>query len=209
VVVTTDEASHKFFGPPYLDGTITDVTVTDFVMATQRSRVLLTQQSFGLTILKFDTYQPGLQAGQVIAVANVVRGINTTFLIQEVRIDPLGAGQYVYHLSCGAWNWNMVDILVKLAAGVQQLNLTQSETAALLILQQVQHNVSVHTSSFCCPGLGYRGTPLTGFKQTRLAGPYYARASFVGDSHDAYAGFSTVVLNRMYVMRPMVGPIPL
>jgi hypothetical protein len=174
-IVVTDENSHAFFGNPYLDGFINDSTVYDIATAIQRCKVLLAQQSFGLTTLKLDIWKGGLQAGMVIQVTNAVRGISGTYLVQEVETEPLGGPNFVYHLTLGAWNWGLIDFLLKLPtlATFQDDQNTSTQTVQL---SQVQSNVEVHDS----------------WQYATRSGPYYARATPVGDGHDAYPGFFTI-----------------
>ncbi len=174
-LVVTDEISRKFFGG-YFDGSISDNTIFDVTTAIQRSKVLLSQQSFGLVTLKIDTYQPGIQSGMLIHVVNAVRGINATYLVQNVVVDPYGSGKFIFHLTLGAWDWNLIDFLLKLPAIVQQ-DTNPDEVTEFVVLQQLLANVQVrdawtHTST----------TP----------GGYCAHASILGDGHDAYPGFSTI-----------------
>jgi len=174
-LVITDEVSRKFFGG-YFDGSISDNTIFDVTTAIQRSKVLLSQQSFGLVTLKIDTYQPGIQSGMLIHVVNAVRGINATYLVQNVVVDPYGSGKFIFHLTLGAWDWNLIDFLLKLPAIVQQ-DTNPDEVTEFVVLQQLLANVQVrdawtHAST----------TP----------GGYCAHASVLGDGHDAYPGFATI-----------------
>jgi len=176
-VVVTDETAHKFFGDPYLDGTISDQNVFDAATGVQRAKVLLAQQSFGLTSLKIDCWQPGLRSGQLVSIKNGLRGINTAYLVQQVETQPLGAGNFVYHLTLGAWHWNIIDVIVKLAASTAVVDNSQDENTSILALFQVAANATVSTSTI---------------KKAETVGPYYARASVVGDGHDAFPGFATI-----------------
>lgn len=172
-----DEKSHQFFGDPYLDGTINDNTVFDLQTAIQRSKIMLSQQNFGLTSLKVDVWKPGVQAGMVINVFNALRGINGNYIVQEVQIAPLGAGNFVYHLSLGAWNWNIIDFLLKLPTLSTFQNDQQNSNQETVIIESIISKVQVHdvwTTITTAPGV------------------YYARAAVVGDGHDAYPGFATI-----------------
>src|SRR6266567_84332 len=140
-LVVTDEASHKFFGG-YYDGSISDNTIFDVNTAIQRSKVLLSQQAFGLVTLKINTYQAGIQSGMLIKVVNVVRGINATYLVQNVTIDPYGSGKLVFSLTLGAWDWNLIDFLLKLPAIVQQ-DTNPDEVTEFVVLQQLLAIVQV------------------------------------------------------------------
>lgn len=176
-LIITDEGSHRYYGGAYLDGSIDDNTIFDITTAIQRCKVLLSQQSYGLLTLKLEVYnKPGVQAGMLIHVYNQLRGINATYLVQEVQTEPLGAGNFVYHLTLGAWNWNLIDFLMKLPT-LATFQDNQSETQETVNIVQVLTNVNVHdawSSKISTQGL------------------YYARATAVGDGHDAYPGFSTV-----------------
>lgn len=176
-VVVADETSHRFFGDPYLDGSISDQNVFDAATGVQRAKVLLSQQSFGLTSLKVDCWQPGIRSGQLLSVKNTVRGINGTYLVQQVETQPLGAGNFVYHITLGAWHWNIIDVIIKLAASTAVVDNSQDENTSILALFQVTANVTATTSTI---------------KKAETVGPYYARASVVGDGHDAFPGFATI-----------------
>ena len=174
--ILTDEVSHKFFGA-YFDGSIDDSTVFDPTTAIQRSKVLLSQQSFGLTTIKCDIYKAGIQAGMAIHVTNALRGINGTYLVQAVDINPLGGGNFVFRLTLGAWNWNLLDFLLKLPTLAAFQDDTPDEVTTLLNILSVSTNVMVHDAWT---------------KSAVGNGPYYARATVVGDGHDAFPGFATI-----------------
>jgi len=176
VISVTDEISHSFFGDPYLDGSISDQNVFDVPTAIQRCKVLLAQQSFGLTSLKVDQWRPGIKSGQTIQIVNSLRSINGSYLVQAVETAPLGAGNFVYHLTLGAWNWNIIDIIVKLAGQAALSDQTSAEDPSLLLILQVLNHVDVQTS----------------WLKLETVGPYYARSATVGDGHDAFPGFATV-----------------
>lgn len=176
-IVVSDQTSIQFFGPPALEGTISDASVFDRNTAIQRCKVLLTQQSFGLVSPMIDCWQPGLQSGQLLKVVNAVRGINTTYLIQQVETAPLGAGNFVFHLTLGAWNWNLVDVIVKLAAGQAVSDQSIQTNDETVDVEQTQASVQAST---------------TWVKLYEHTGPYYARSSAVGDGHDSFPGFATI-----------------
>ena len=117
-VVLTSAASLGFFGM-YLDGVSRHHCDRDS-HAIQQSRVLLSEQAFGLTTLEFDVWQAGLVPGTVITVYNAVRKINANFIIQSVEGFFQGggvAGTVRYHVVCGAWHWNVVDVLMSMLSG--------------------------------------------------------------------------------------------
>lgn len=175
-VLITDEKSHKFFGDPYLDGTIDDNTVVDLPTAIQRCKVLLSQQAYGLTSLKVDCWKAGIQAGMIIQLTNAMRGINGTFIVQEVQISPIGGGNFVYHLSLGAWNWNLIDFLLKLPT-LSTFTDDQSDNQETITINSVQAPMTM--------------TDVWASK-TSTSGSYYSRSIAVGDGHDAYPGLSTI-----------------
>lgn len=177
VISVTDEFSHTFFGDPYLDGSISDQNIFDTPTAIQRCKVLLAQQSFGLVSLKVDHWKPGIKSGQTIMIQNTLRGINGSYLVQAVETAPLGAGNFVYHLTLGAWNWNVIDVIVKLAGQAAVSDQTSAEDPSLLLILQVINRVDVQTSWV---------------KKAETTGPYYARSTPVVDGHDAYPGFATI-----------------
>ncbi len=176
-LVLTDEGSHDFFGT-YLDGTIDDNTVFDNATAIQRCKVLLSQQSYGLVSLKVGTYRAGAQAGMLIHVTNPLRGLNGTYLIQNVQIEPLGSGNFLFHLSLGAWNWNLIDFLLKLPT-LAAFGDNTNDTTETVIIQQVFASVVLHDA----------------WSNHTSVGPYYARATPSGDGHDSFPGFATIASN--------------
>ena len=156
---------------------MTGVQTCALPISIQRCKVLLTQQSFGLVSPMIDCWQPGLQSGQLLKVVNAVRGINTTYLIQQVETAPLGAGNFVFHLTLGAWNWNLVDVIVKLAAGQAVSDQSIQTNDETVDVEQTQASVQAST---------------TWVKLYEHTGPYYARSSAVGDGHDSFPGFATI-----------------
>jgi hypothetical protein len=176
-LMLTDENSHKFFGNPYLDGSIDDNTIFDLTTAIQRCKVLLSQQNFGLVSLKVDTYKAGIQAGMIIHVKNSLRGLNGSYIVQEVEIAPYGGGNFVYHLSLGAWNWNLIDFLLKLPTLATFADDQANETQETVNITSLLVNVQVHDA------WTYK---------TTTQGQYYARSAAVGDGHDAFPGFATI-----------------
>ena len=120
VVVVSDKSSFQYYGRWY-DGKLDDSSVLDATTAIQRARVLLAQQSFGLESLQIVTWQGGLMAGQIVSYVNSLRGVDTTYQVQRVQVDPLGAGHFQYTVDLGAWNWGLTDLVMATArrAGVQ------------------------------------------------------------------------------------------
>lgn len=182
VVQVVDNASFTYFGR-YLDGSINDQTVFDTPTAVARCRTLLAEQSFGLTTLKLRCWKAGLQAGQTIWVKNAIRGINQSYLIQEVQVVPLGAGNFEYDLTLGAWSWNMVDVLISATNAAYNAGLADTndntngvETNAIQI-EQLLSSMGVH---------------MTLSTSTRTWGGYYARTTALGDGHDAYSGLFSI-----------------
>lgn len=182
VIQVVDTPSFTYFGR-YMDGTINDQSVFDTPTAVARCRTLLAEQSFGLTTFKVRVWKSGLQAGQTIQVVNAIRGINQSYLIQEVQVKPLGAGNFEYDVTLGAWSWNMVDVLLSATnaafnAGLAPTNdNTNGVQENAIQIQQLVSSMGVH---------------MTLSTSTRTWGGYYARTSALGDGHDLYAGLSSV-----------------
>lgn len=179
-VVVASTPSYQFFGPPYLDGYISDDTVFDIPTAIQRAKVVLSQQAFGLVTLKIDCWKGGLFSGMTVFVKNTVRGLNGYYLVQQVETESLGGGTLVYHLTLGAWDWNAVDVIMQLAHLAAGTDTAQTET-----VEQVDLNPVSVTANITATWVGPPNSP------TRSQ-PYYARSAAVGDGHDAYPGFATI-----------------
>lgn len=127
IIQLTEENSHAFYGR-YYDGSISDETVVDSATAIQRCRVLLLEQAYGLTTIKLWCWKGGLQAGQQLQLTNTVRGINNTYIIQEVTAQPVSPTTVQYEVTLGAWNWNLVDVLQNLARATAGNDMTEVET---------------------------------------------------------------------------------
>ena len=176
LMVTSDQTAYSFYGQ-YLDGVISDETVFDSATAAKRSRILLAEQGLGLQTLKVQCWKGGLQAGMLLRVDNQYRNIHATFIIQQVETKPLGGGQFVYDVTCGAWNWNVVD-MVRVAVRQGQRNDQSANEQATPV--QLQSNVSILKATYTVTTL------------TRTQGQYYARSTAAGDGKDAYSGLSSV-----------------
>lgn len=175
VVLITATDSYAFFGR-YFDGTISDTSVYDQQTAIQRCRVLLAEQKYGLFSMEIITRQPGLMPGQMLRVVNTVKGINASFQIQKISIKSYGAGIFNYTVELGAWNWNMVDVIMQAAlAGVFD-DTTQDDTTDPVQVYQYQQNVGLHL--------------VASYKATN-SGHYYAHSSATGNG-DAYSGMFTI-----------------
>lgn len=182
VVQVVDTASYAYFGR-YFDGVISDETVFDTATAVARCRTLLAEQSMGLTTLKIRCWKGGLQSGQTLGVFNSIRGINKSYLIQEVDLVPLGAGQFAYDVTLGAWSWNMVDVILGATNAAFNAGLAPVNDN----LNGIQTN-AIQVEQF----LSSMGVTMTLTTNTRQWGGYYARAVALGDGHDAYAGLFSI-----------------
>ncbi|GHO45195.1 hypothetical protein [Ktedonospora formicarum] len=176
VVVLPDPVSVKYYGG-YLDGTLSDETVVDVQVAVQRAKVLLLEQAYGLKTLKLRCWRSGLQSGMILRVDHSIRGIHDSFVIQEVDTKPLGNGFFEYDVTCGAWNWSMVDVLNHLIASAQPQDDSTMEDTTAIDDQEQNENFHVSFSVAAIP---------------KNHGGYYAHDSALGDGHDAYCGFSSI-----------------
>jgi hypothetical protein len=170
VVVVTDRSSYSFYGR-YFDGKLDDSSVLDSTTAVQRARVLLAQQAYGLESLQIVTWQGGLMAGQLVSYVNSLRDVDTTYQVQRVQIDPLGAGYFQYTVDLGAWNWGLTDLVMATArrAGVQDDS--TDETQDVITAEEVAESLLVTE---------------TWTTHSRTTGAYRWRTVAVGDGADAY-----------------------
>ncbi|GHO55529.1 LamG domain-containing protein [Ktedonobacter robiniae] len=176
MVVLPDPVSVRYFGG-YFDGTVSDQTVVDTQVAIQRAKVLLLEQAYGLRTLKLRCWRSGLQSGMVLRVDHSIRGIHDSFIVQEVDIKPMGNGFFEYDVTCGAWNWSMVDILNHLFAAAQPNDTSSQESTTQIDDQEQNENLSLSFSV---------STTTTKF------GTYLAHTFALGDGRDAYAGFCSI-----------------
>lgn len=177
-LIVTSQASYQYFGPPYLDGFLSDDTVFDTNTALQRAKVVLSQQAFGLVTLKIDCWQPGLRSGMTVNVQNTVRALSGPYLVQQVEMEPVGSGVFVFHLTLGSWDWNLLDVMMKLANATAPSDTSQTEVIELVDTNSAVVNANV-TSSWTK-------------NDTLYSSPHYARASALGDGHDSFPGFATI-----------------
>lgn len=173
VVVLTDQSSYQKFGT-YYDGSIVDTSVFDIQTALQRCRVLLLEQSYGLTTLQVRCWRPGLKPGTLLYIKNTIKGINNTYIVQEVSVVPLGGGNFAYDVTVGAWNWNLVDTVLQLAQAATPADTASQDNTAAIQVQQLAE--TIHTSDAVTKKV--RGG----------SGSYLWRTTPVGDGKDIYWG---------------------
>lgn len=176
-VVLADNNSKNFYGA-YLDGVISDSSVFDQSTAIRRCKTLLLEQSFGLETLKMRVWRAGIQAGQIISVNHTVRNIHKSFVVQSVAVVPKGGGGFFeYTLQLGAWNLNLVDLVMQLARNATPDDTSSTESEVVIAIEEVNENVGFHLSFTT---------------QTRTMGLYYPRDTAVGDGHDFYPGLASI-----------------
>ena len=177
VVTMISQSSLSFYGT-YLDAIISDDSVFSTQTAVQRCQALLLEQAFGLVDLEVSLWTPGLQPGQTIRVDHAVRGIHGNYVIQQVKVVPQGGGKFQYDCVFGAWNWNLTDVLLQIAQSATPENdNTEQDNTPVAAFAPIENKL-LHEAWSNGPN--------------RTAGGYYARATAVGDGHDAYPGFFSV-----------------
>lgn len=149
VLQIADQKSVSFFGN-YYDGHLSDTQVRDITTATIRCKTLLAQQAYGLEHLEVTCWQPGLYPGQMLRVDDTLRNIHNTYLVQQVKTAPLnsegGAGNFEYQVACGAWNWNIIDLMM-LAAQHETINDTsENEDTTVIQSETLSEALLVHDS---------------------------------------------------------------
>lgn len=146
IIEVSQQDSFDFFGEWY-DGTISDETVVDTATAVQRCRVVLLENAYGQTSLTVRCYRGGLQPGMQLSLTNTLKGINGVYIIQEVAASPIAVGVFEYVLTLGAWNWNLVDVLMQLAQASANSDLSQQEQTTptqVTISTTVQSGIAVN-----------------------------------------------------------------
>jgi hypothetical protein len=185
IVQLRDQISYNYYGQWY-DSIISDDSVFDNMTAVTRCRTVLAENSMGQTTLKIHCYKSGILPGQILPVYHSVRGLSTTFMVQEVDINPLGAGNFRYDITCGDWRWNFMDLVLATAQSAQNA-LTQSNSPTSSDDNgQGQTSVDVTQSS--------QGHTVVSSTNTisYTPGQFYSRSTPSGDGHDAYVGLATI-----------------
>jgi hypothetical protein len=93
-----------------------------------------------------------------------------------VQIEPLGGGNFYYHLTLGAWNWNIIDFLMKIPTLAAFADDNANVSTEYVVIAAVQSGVAAHA---------------TWSTQARVMGNYVLRTSPVGDGRDGYTGLCT------------------
>jgi hypothetical protein len=176
-VMVTNQQSYSYFGR-WFDGTISDTTVQDKTTAIQRARVLLLEQAYGFEHITLHCWRPGLQAGMLLRIDHNIRAIHNAYIVQSVKVQPLGDGNFQYEVDLGAWNWNLVDVMMQAGRQGNLIDQLDDESQDVVTAQENIQNLGAHIVWM---------TPLT-----RTSGAYYARATALGDGHDAYPGLFTI-----------------
>jgi hypothetical protein len=165
VLKYVDQAGYTKYGM-YLDATISDENVYDPNVAVQRCKLLCYEQSQGLISIELETWKSGLQAGMLLGLYNPLRGINGQYQIQEVDTLPLGAGKFKYKVSCGAWNWNIIDIVTHQAFIAQAVDDNQVDATNTANINQVNLNSQISSSS-SATNIGTPGNYYSGQSNTK------------------------------------------
>ena len=127
-IQVADQASFRYYGM-WLDGVISDESIFDAPTAVGRCRTLLAQQSHGLTTCNCHCFKPGLRSGQIVSLNHSIRGINGSFMVQEVDTAPLGAGNFQYNLTLGAWRLSLVDVVMSTIAAAHAAGINLASDA--------------------------------------------------------------------------------
>lgn len=176
VLQLSNPDSISFFGRSY-ESHVSDETVFDVQTAQQRCRLLLAEQAYGLVHLSVVCWKAGIVPGMLLKVTNTVRGINASYIVQKVKVVPLGGGNFEYEIDLGAWNWQLVDLLLQQAqATAYQPN--SEDDVNTTVIQVAQYNQTINAN-------------ITVTLSSRTTGNYLARTTAVGDGRDAYAGLCT------------------
>lgn len=97
---------------PILATTINDDSITSVADANAIGEAALAKKN-NPTRLSFNTYEPGLRAGQSITVTDSARGLNETLTIQRVTARWLGAsGHAQFSVEAGTGESDGIDVIV-------------------------------------------------------------------------------------------------
>lgn len=182
-IQVADPASFRYYGM-WLDGVISDESIFDAPTAVGRCRTLLAQQSHGLVTCTCHCFKPGLRSGQIVSLSHSIRGITGKFMVQEVDTVPLGAGTFQYNLTLGAWRLSLVDVVMSTIAA--------AHAAGINLASDAQDNGDITNAIQVQQMLEAVKMQEGWTMKTHATAQFYARATPLGDGHDAYCGLATI-----------------
>lgn len=126
VVRVNDPASVETYG--VYEFQIRDENISSQDQAITRGLAELRGYAAGLNEGSFDTYQPGLRAGQTIRIANTLLGIDEQFLIQRVRYKHYSPTHDMWMVEVASLKTiGIVEVLQKLLLN-EELTINEQET---------------------------------------------------------------------------------
>lgn len=123
---------------------ITDDSIASEDQAIERAFAELRAYSASIAEGSFETYQPGLRSGQVVRIADPLRGLDENFVVQKVQYDFLSPDDTyggVYNVTVAtAKTVGIITVLQKL---LLKENLTVDEQTVLLTLIEAADSFAV------------------------------------------------------------------
>ncbi len=95
----------------YDGAVITDFSLKTYEEARKRANAELAQYANPIINVDFDTEWQGLRAGQLIEIVDAGRGINDSYLIQQVTVKQRYAERSTYKIKCASTLFGIVEFI--------------------------------------------------------------------------------------------------
>lgn len=120
-------------GDGIVDGAvITDLNLKSFEEARARGNAELAAYRNGEVNISFETYQDGLEAGQIIRITDSSRGIDDTYLIQQVKRKAVQGARAKYSVDVASSLFGIIEFF-QLLLKRSEAEVTQNEAVDILL----------------------------------------------------------------------------
>lgn len=109
---------------------IRDSSIQSRDEALERARAELASYARGVVECVFNTYTPGLRSGQVISINSPIRGVNESFLIQQVTMQTRTQDQAEYKVRLATLR--TISLVELLQGMLKEKGIREGETETLL-----------------------------------------------------------------------------
>jgi hypothetical protein len=111
---------------------ITDLSIRSFEEARQRANAEIDAYKNGVVTISFETDTDGLDAGQVIRITDSQRGIDDTYLIQQIKRKPEQGARATYSVQASTSLFGMIEFL-QLLLKRSETDINQNEIVDILV----------------------------------------------------------------------------
>lgn len=140
---------------------ITDYSLKTYEETRKRANAELLQYANPIINVDFETEYQGLKAGQLISVVDASRGVNDSYLIQQVMANQKYGERYVYKVKCASTLFGIIEFLQMLLEKQDDLLADSDDFIDKLknVNEIVDFGVNITTTQLSVPWLATGNPP--------------------------------------------------